>query len=230
MKAIETLYNGYRFRSRLEARWAVFFDALGIKYEYELEGYEFSDGTKYLPDFYLLEANEYFEVKGEMSNKDLHKIEMLVAESGKPVTIGYPDFTFISTQDFGNYTLEGSREDSWLCRCGKCNHLYFLGSLGSWTCPSCGHYDGDNGFEVILFGNHTERWYAPEGEAKEALEKAKGARFEHGETGIIKKEQLIKKYSEKHKDDPAVAAMLKLYEKGEEIAKQYLLKKAVETL
>ena len=26
--------NGYRFRSVLEARWAVFFDALGIAYEY----------------------------------------------------------------------------------------------------------------------------------------------------------------------------------------------------
>lgn len=26
--AIQTEYNGYLFRSRLEARWAVFFDAL----------------------------------------------------------------------------------------------------------------------------------------------------------------------------------------------------------
>ena len=38
IKAIETVYKGYRFRSRLEARWAVFFDALGIHYRYELEG------------------------------------------------------------------------------------------------------------------------------------------------------------------------------------------------
>ena len=30
IKAIETYYKGYRFRSRLEARWAVFFDAAGI--------------------------------------------------------------------------------------------------------------------------------------------------------------------------------------------------------
>lgn len=28
VKAIDTVYKGYRFRSRLEARWAVFFDAL----------------------------------------------------------------------------------------------------------------------------------------------------------------------------------------------------------
>ena len=33
IKPIETVYNGYRFRSRLEARWAVFFDALGITYK-----------------------------------------------------------------------------------------------------------------------------------------------------------------------------------------------------
>lgn len=25
-----TMYNGYHFRSRLEARWAVFFDAMNI--------------------------------------------------------------------------------------------------------------------------------------------------------------------------------------------------------
>ena len=55
IKAIETEYNGYRFRSRLEARWAVFFDAAKIKYEYEPEGFELADGTRYLPDFYLPE-------------------------------------------------------------------------------------------------------------------------------------------------------------------------------
>lgn len=51
IKPIETVYNGYKFRSRLEARWAVFFDSLGIKYEYEPEGYRLPSGDKYLPDF-----------------------------------------------------------------------------------------------------------------------------------------------------------------------------------
>ena len=51
IKAIETRYKGYLFRSRLEARWAVFFDALGIKWEYEPEGVVLPDGTRYLPDF-----------------------------------------------------------------------------------------------------------------------------------------------------------------------------------
>jgi len=52
IKAIETNYKGYRFRSRLEARWAVFFDHLRIKWEYEPEGYELPSG-RYLPDFFL---------------------------------------------------------------------------------------------------------------------------------------------------------------------------------
>lgn len=37
-KAVETVYKGYLFRSRLEARWTIFFDSLGIKWEYEPEG------------------------------------------------------------------------------------------------------------------------------------------------------------------------------------------------
>ena len=65
IKAIETEYNGYKFRSRLEARWAVFFDAAGIEYQYEPEGVETSDGEKYLPDFYLPELETHVEVKGK---------------------------------------------------------------------------------------------------------------------------------------------------------------------
>lgn len=63
MKAIETVYRGYRFRSRLEARWAVFFDELALKWEYEPEGFELGDGETYLPDFFLPESNLWVEVK-----------------------------------------------------------------------------------------------------------------------------------------------------------------------
>lgn len=67
VKPIETEYNGYRFRSRLEARWAVFFDTAGIPYEYEPEGFELDDGTKYLPDFYLPAFELYVEIKPTVS-------------------------------------------------------------------------------------------------------------------------------------------------------------------
>jgi hypothetical protein len=49
---IETFYKGIRFRSRLEARWAVFFDVLGIKYLYEPEKYQVGP-SRYIPDFFL---------------------------------------------------------------------------------------------------------------------------------------------------------------------------------
>jgi hypothetical protein len=62
-KAIQTEYRGYLFRSRLEARWAVFFDACRIPWEYEPEGLVLSDGTNYLPDFYLPDFHCFFEVK-----------------------------------------------------------------------------------------------------------------------------------------------------------------------
>lgn len=51
IKAIPTFYDGYWFRSKLEAKWAVFFNSLGVKYEYEPEGFILPDGSKYLPDF-----------------------------------------------------------------------------------------------------------------------------------------------------------------------------------
>lgn len=76
IKPIETVYNGYRFRSRLEARWAVFFDAAGIRYEYEPDGFEV-DGEKYLPDFYLPELDVYAEVKPE----DLSRIDEICKAS-----------------------------------------------------------------------------------------------------------------------------------------------------
>ena len=65
IKAIETRYKGYRFRSRLEARWAVFFDELGLQWEYEPEGFELSDGVLYLPDFRVTgkSGQIYYEIK-----------------------------------------------------------------------------------------------------------------------------------------------------------------------
>lgn len=55
IKPIETRYKRVLFRSRLEARWAVFFDSMGISWQYEPEGFGFG-GMKYLPDFLLRET------------------------------------------------------------------------------------------------------------------------------------------------------------------------------
>lgn len=53
IKAIDTNYKGYKFRSRLEARFAVFLDALNVDWDYEIEGFDLPMTGKYLPDFFL---------------------------------------------------------------------------------------------------------------------------------------------------------------------------------
>lgn len=85
MKAIETCWNGYRFRSRLEARWAVFLTSLHVPFEYEPEGFILDNGMWYLPDFRVKcwgkrgdysgpPFNLYIEVKGQMTLDDQDKI------------------------------------------------------------------------------------------------------------------------------------------------------------
>lgn len=75
LRAIQTEYRGYLFRSRLEARWAVFFDALGLKWEYEPEGYDLPSG-RYLPDFYLRDFKVFAEIKpSDFPVKDAGTIE-----------------------------------------------------------------------------------------------------------------------------------------------------------
>lgn len=74
IRAKPTLYKGVRFRSRLEARWAVFFDAIGREWIYEPSFPELS-AISYQPDFLLdgglVQASSLVEVKswpGEPGN------------------------------------------------------------------------------------------------------------------------------------------------------------------
>ena len=93
MQAIETIDNGYRFHSRLEARWAVFFDVLRIRYQYEREGFNL-DGRWYLPDFYLPDYDYWIEIKPEepdSASADWKKVASLATHLGKDVYIAIGD-------------------------------------------------------------------------------------------------------------------------------------------
>ncbi len=99
IKAIETKYKGYRFRSRLEARWAVMLDSLGIKWEYEPEGYVIDDKTWYLPDFYLPDCDTWLEIKPKFpTNEELNKVASLIkAENTKEGVYAKPCYIGIGT-------------------------------------------------------------------------------------------------------------------------------------
>lgn len=93
LKAIDTRYANHLFRSRLEARFAVYFDELNTQWEYEKEGFDLGDGLWYLPDFFLPEHNIYAEIKPKKLNyKERLKCKKLAVLSGCPVIelIGLP--------------------------------------------------------------------------------------------------------------------------------------------
>jgi hypothetical protein len=95
LKPLETLYDGHRFRSRREARWAVFFKEAGIPAEYEEQGYDLGAAGWYLPDFRVnrgTHADHFFEVKGVAPTPgELAKAEALCEQSKLPVYVYYAD-------------------------------------------------------------------------------------------------------------------------------------------
>lgn len=104
VKSKNTKYNGYNFRSRLEARWAVFFDAIGIKYHYEYQDFTLRSGSRYLPDFYFptFEGGCHGEVKHEFTSKEVVKCIDLCILTKKPVLLleGVPDFKCIEYYEY----------------------------------------------------------------------------------------------------------------------------------
>jgi hypothetical protein len=54
-RSMTASYAEVLFRSHLEARWAIFFTCLDLKWEYEPQGFA-TDGEPYLPDFAVFAA------------------------------------------------------------------------------------------------------------------------------------------------------------------------------
>lgn len=127
---IPTYFRGDRFRSRLEARWAVFFHFMDIPYRYEREGYELADGEmRYLPDFWLPDQGCWIEVKGECPTLgEERKARALVRETGLPVFIVSGSLASPDSDEWPNHYLaffkdrdEVERDELYLwCVCRRC--------------------------------------------------------------------------------------------------------------
>jgi len=193
--AIQTRYAGHLFRSRLEARWAVFFNFMGIPWLYEPEGF-FVNGIPYLPDFYLPECGTWIEIKGTSSQvdmnfmhhaamelpiiSDLHPaalaVEMSLDHSGLPrVAILGNIPTPSANGDYGWVGLDGFGEFS-----GRVadEHRYGFGNYFDDHCMGRLWTEGDDPVtpELCVHSyalNHAQLGYAA----------ARSARFEHGHSG-----------------------------------------------
>ena len=157
---IPTEHRHTRFRSRLEARWAAFFDAIGWRWEYEP-----FDVEGYVPDFAILGKRPLLvEVKPALTVDELREHLPKVERAGRdtlivgatPVLTPSPlDALDAPGAGWSGYPIAGllvqwidlgqdcsSSDASWF-RCLDCGQVAVYHRAGWWVGYPCGHYDGD---------------------------------------------------------------------------------------
>lgn len=199
IQAIQTRYKGYHFRSRLEARWAVFFDALGYKWEYEPEGFVLPSGHQYLPDFKTTSPTgivQWYEVKPYGVKTSIRVQECcdngmpVSLLSGDPLEFAYSDDLtaksarvcprcgFIGNVEAHNPNY-GHGEAQWHFICHPCDR----------DTPSGGGHPKEQGLlalvqphkgSIIIEQPHLGAYLR---KVYQAAVDARSARFEHGQSG-----------------------------------------------
>lgn len=192
IQPIETRYKGYRFRSRLEAKWAVFFDACGIDWDYEPEGYNLGDGIYYLTDFVLhnvkakgFSGDLYVEVKGHMTEEDELKIEKFyeVFSDNNELSVSKKPLLVVGNIPYGkdiidlfNSTMDIKRQQ----QIGFLLYFSYVPIMGLYLETLFGK-DNNNKPRLFYFSN-CDYLNINEKATIEAYQKAREARFEHGES------------------------------------------------
>lgn len=193
IKAIQTVYGGHKFRSRLEARWAVFFDQLGVSYEYEPEGFELPEAGRYLPDFYLPTQRYWIEVKGTYPTDTERRKVALLSEFTQHMAVIFwgkvevEPFYFYSPMD-DRWREDTSWGGSVYCPTGWDTRFHLLG-YSVWPiwgiCDECGLAFIDSECRAPGIqrpcGHDGDGVNFQDNRVRQAYESAKSARFEHGE-------------------------------------------------
>jgi hypothetical protein len=154
--AIPTSYGGQRFRSRLEAKWAAFFDRAEWRWSYEPDDL---DGC--VPDFKLwLHRPVLIEVKPVQWDDSLTDEDIMMSARTKIIHSGYQGEalllgTRIVTGDEYPHQRIGAIMHvevngdvspwypAFAFRCDACGRFSFADEINSWHCRVKGCYDGD---------------------------------------------------------------------------------------
>lgn len=198
---IQTEYKGILFRSRLEARWAVFFDSCGADWEYEPQGYECEDGTRYLPDFLLHnvrfctddDSHEYdvfIEIKGNLTDKDVLKITSI--RDGEPIINKNRSVGNIIAI-LGNIPFIGSTRSLFYEEFMEYKKTCIdgIGSIGIFTHVKGGDNTVYTAFPAVsqsgklIFAAYNGESQCNVGRTSNAYCRARSARFEYGEKPMI---------------------------------------------
>lgn len=163
--AIPTTYASVRFRSRLEARWAAFFDLLGWRWVYEP-----FDLKGYIPDFVIRFEKRplLIEVKPALTMEETEFVDSFskIVDSGwesEALCVGadldigdpnmYPVMGWMLVRD--EFVSDDWREAT-LCRCHDCQGLFPCSDDGSFNCRHCGEPE-ENGL-VSSFSDIASLW------------------------------------------------------------------------
>jgi hypothetical protein len=101
-EAIKIFYNGVNYKSKLEGKWAAYFNYLGVGAGYEFEdGFPTSAGV-YCPDFFIFKSGWFIEVKAHpdlLTEIERDKIEYFKAHlpdwvNGIIIVYGNPENTY----------------------------------------------------------------------------------------------------------------------------------------
>ena len=195
--AIQTEAFGCLFRSRLEARCAVFLEAMGLRWDYEPEGYELPSG-RYLPDFKVYKegcpAGYYWiECKGGIPTDQEVRLarELAKATTACVVFFRQPFFQLMREQYAGyaeyfksefhtryHGPWNGEITDPWGLNCKDRASLF---GDHHWHQMWDRHSIADQDLVKLGFDmGSAEPWW-PLSKASKAATAALSARFEHGE-------------------------------------------------
>ncbi|MGX6604857.1 hypothetical protein ACWKSP_22415 [Micromonosporaceae bacterium Da 78-11] len=200
---IETRYAGCRFRSRIEARTAVWLDHLHIEWLYEPDGFSVGPAgrrRRYLPDFYLPQRGTWIEVKGHDQAVDFGLMADAASPThGLPLALGLPlTWPLLHTRMVMVGPLPS--EPRFHQSLAVVDGTTVAGQLSVLTCD---HADPDHAHHFAGFGGLTRVEMNDEGvpswSPKKPLETwgygfscpaiesayvaARSARFEHGQSG-----------------------------------------------
>lgn len=129
------------------------FDTSGIKWMYERKWFKLRDGVRYLPDFFLPETNEWYEVKAGWGRK-LEEFEqskaipfrglgekltvLTDANRTLQVFVGLTDYAMRKNYRAAHWKFDRSRK-GWMHVC--CGTLVPGGDNAArkrrWQCPEC---------------------------------------------------------------------------------------------
>ena len=140
LKALPTTYRRVQFRSRLEARWAVFFDKLKLHWEYEPQGFKLDNrkdkhpDSCYCPDFLVRTPqgeDMWIEIKPHnvKQNDKFDKFKKLIdcervhLLSGQPEDVLKTRLVCPRCGDFNAELLTSYEfDDEQTIRCFPCDH------------------------------------------------------------------------------------------------------------